>query len=311
MSFLDEYRALQRLAVPPEEVARLQIAMLQEWTVQKPEEMFADLRANEPVFVTPGPVVVTRYRDVIEVIDLHEIFSVKPYGIAMMRNNGGPNFILGMDDGPEFEHDLAVLKLAIKREDLDGIRDIVAARTREVLAQSSAAGRMDITDGVSRTIPTLFVGDYFGVPGPSPAILMNWVRSIFIDLFLNFTQDPKISERGMQAGVEFRAYVDQLIAGLKKDRAAGAEEKDDVIGRLIAMQRAPKASFTDSRLRDNLIGCVTGVLENTNTAIVNIMNYFFDHPEVMKGAAEAARTTTPACCEATFSKRSVSTALRR
>ena len=60
------------------------------------------------------------------------------------------------------------------------------------------------------------------------------------------------------------------------------------------MQRAPKASFTDSRLRDNLIGCVTGVLENTNTAIVNIMNYLFDHPDIMKGAVEAARNNDTA-----------------
>jgi cytochrome P450 len=287
MSFLDEYRSLERLAVAPQEIARRQIAMLQEWVVQRPGEMFADLREHEPVFVTPGPVVVSRYRDVIEVIDLHEIFSVKPYGIAMMRNNGGPNFILGMDDGPEFEHDLSILKLAVRRDDLGRIGQIVAARTRQVLSEQPKTGRVDIT-AIARTVPTLFVADYFGVPGPDASTLMNWVRAIFTDIFLNFTQDATIAERGMKAGVEFRAYVDQLIANLKVGRAAGAAETNDVIGRLITMQRAPEAAFTDSRLRDNLIGCVTGVLENTNTAIINIMNYMFDHPDVMKGAVAAA-----------------------
>ncbi|MBS1872174.1 MAG: cytochrome P450 [Acidobacteria bacterium] len=289
MSFLEEYRAASAGAATPEEAARHQLGLLQKWVVEDPEGMFADLRAHQPIFKTPGPVVVTRYRDVIEVVDLEETFSVAPYGVAMMRNNGGPNFILGMDNGPEFEHDLSILHLAVKREDLERIRGIVATRTKELIDAAMPAGRLDITDGFSRLIPTLLCGDYFGVPGPDPVTLMNWVRVMFTDIFLNFAQDPHVSERGMAAGVQFRAHVDALIAGIKKDRENGAAETDDVIGRLITMQRAPKASFTDSRLRDNLIGCVTGVLENTNTAIVNILDWLLDHPDVMAGAVEAAR----------------------
>jgi cytochrome P450 len=287
MSFLQEYNGLANLGLPPAEVGRRQFAMLQEWVVKHPEEMFEDLRAHQPIFVTPGATVVTRYRDVIEVIDLDEVFSVAPYGVAMMRNNGGPNFILGMDNGPAFEHDLSVLKLAVRRDDLDRIRDIVAKRTAQLIAEAMASGNVDLAD-LGRRVPTLLVADYFGVPGPDPTTLMNWVRAIFSDIFLNFTQDRAVSERGMRAGVEFRAYVDRLIADLKGDRAAGGEEGDDVIGRLITMQKAPRASFTDDRIRDNLIGCVTGVLENTNTAISNVMNVLFERPDVMKGAIDAA-----------------------
>lgn len=289
MSFLDEYRALASAATSPQEVARHQLGLLQKWVVENPEGMFRDLRAREPIFRTPGPVVVTRYKDVIEVADLDEVFSVAPYGVAMMRNNGGPNFILGMDNGPEFEQDLSILHLAVRREDLDRIRAIVQTRTRELVDAALPAGQLDITDGFARMIPTLFVGDYFGVPGPDPVKLMNWVRLMFTDIFLNFAQDPKVSAQGAAAGVEFRAYVDALIARIKQERAAGAAEKDDVIGRLITMQRAPQAGFTDSRLRDNLIGCVTGVLENTNTAIVNIIDWLLDHPDIMAGAVDAAR----------------------
>jgi cytochrome P450 len=290
MTFLEQYRALAEPGVPPQEVAKRQFAMIQEWVVKHPDEMFGDLRANQPIFVTPVATVVTRYRDVLEVINLDDIFSVKPYGIAMMRNNGGPNFILGMDDGPEFEHDLSVLKLAVRRDDLPRIKEIVARRTKELIdkAQAQGQGQIDLTDGFGRLVPTLMVTDYFGVPGPNSTVLMNWVRAVFTDIFLNFTSDPKVSEVGMKAGVEFRAYVDALVAEIKAARAKGAPEQDDVIGRLITMQKAPKASFTDDRVRDNIIGCVCGVLENTNTAISNIMNFLFDHPDVMKGAVAAA-----------------------
>ncbi len=289
MSFLDEYRGLAAPGTAPQDVARRQLGLLQKWVVEDPEGMFRDLRANQPIFKTPGPVVVTRYRDVIEVADLEEIFSVAPYGVAMMRNNGGPNFILGMDDGPQFEQDLSILHLAVRRDDMERIRTIVATRTRELVDQARSAGRIDITDGFARMVPTLFAGDYFGVPGPDPVTLMTWVRLMFTDIFLNFAQDPAVSERGMAAGVQFRAYLDALIAQIKRDRAAGAPEKDDVIGRLITMQKAPQAALTDSRVRDNLVGCVSGILENTNTAIVNILDWLLDHPDIMKGAVEAAR----------------------
>lgn len=294
MSFLNEYDSLATSGAAPQEAARKQIALLQEWVVQRPDELFTELRANRPIFVTPGPVVVTRYKDVAEVIDLDEAFSVAPYGQAMMRNNGGPNFILGMDRGSEFDHDLSVLKLAVKREDLATIREIVAEETRALVKQALPSGTLDLTNGFSRLVAARFVGRYFGVPGPTEQQLLDWTRAIFTDIFLNFTQDPGVSARGAEAGRQFRAYVDGLIEKTKAQRSAGEPEKDDVLGRLITMQRAPKASFTDSRLRDNLIGCITGVLDNTCTAVVNTVNVLFSRPEALKGAMAAAKANDDA-----------------
>ena len=219
---------------------------------------------------------------------------MKPYGVAMMRDNGGPNFILGMDDGPEFEHDLSVLHLAVRRTDLDHIRDMVAGLTAREIEGARQTGSLDITDGFARLIPTLLVGEYFGVPGPTPKALMDWIRAMFTDIFLNFTQDPHVSAAGIEAGRQFRAYVDALIASIKTNggktnggKTNGAPP-DNVIGRLIAMQATP-ASFSDTRLRDNLIGCATGVVENTNSAVVNIIEYLLDHPQQMAEATSAAR----------------------
>ena len=277
MGFLTTYDSLQD--------PRQQIGLMEQWIVENPDQMFAELRAQRPIFITPGPVVVSKYRDVLEVASLDNIFSVKPYGVAMMRDNGGPNFILGMDDGPEFEHDLSLLHLAVRRTDLDRIRDIVANVTAQLVGAARSSGTFDLTDGFARLIPTLTVSQYFGVSGPSPQALMDWVRPMFTDIFLNFNQDPNISAAGIAAGQQFRAYVDTLIQARK---AAGATE-DTVIDRLIAMQAAPN-SFSDSRLRDNLIGCVSGVLENTNSAVVNVIDYLLDHPEQLAGAAAAARS---------------------
>jgi cytochrome P450 len=288
MAFLEAYDALAKSGQDPQQIAAAQVSMLQEWIFKRPAELFEELRVRRPIFETPGPVVISRYRDVIEVVDLDEIYSVKPYGVGIMRNSGGTNFVLGMDNGLEFESDLSILRLAVRRDDLDRIRSIVTGIVQKLIDQVRYAGRIDITDGYAHLVPTLMVAEYFGVPGPDSATLMKWVRLSFQDTFLNFTNDPAVSAAGAEAGRQFRAYVDQLIAQIKAERAAGAAEKDDVIGRLISMQCTPKASFTDSRLRDNLIGCVTGVLENTNTAVLNILDWLLDHPKQLQAATSAA-----------------------
>ena len=202
----------------------------------------------------------------------------------MMRDNGGPNFILGMDDGPDFESDLAILHLAVKRSDLDRIRQIVAQHAAQAISASTVDNHLDLTESYARTVPAQMVAEYFGVPGPDTQTLMGWVRAMFADIFLNFTLNAQISAAGVEAGRQFRAYVDQLITNIQQSGAA----KDDVIGRLIKMQSDPDASFTNSRLRDNLIGCVTGVLENTNTAVVTILDFLFDHPDQFQAATAAA-----------------------
>ena len=277
MGFLSDYGALNS---PIE-----QLALMEKWIVEKPGDMFTELRAQKPIFITPGPVIVSRYRDVFEVASLDQIYSVKPYGVAMMRNNGGPNFILGMDDGPDFESDLAILHLAVKRSDMDRIRTIVHAYATAAVEKARSTGSLDVTQNYARLVPSQFVAEYFGVPGPDLPTLGAWVRAMFTDIFLNFTGNAEITAAGVKAGVAFRAYVDQLIASLQKTSSG----KDDVISRLIAMQADPNASFTSSRIRDNLIGCVSGVLENTNTAVVTILDFLLAHPTQLQGAVAAAR----------------------
>lgn len=285
--FLDAYDGLAEDGQPPEEVAKAQVELLVQWVLERPAELFAELRAHRPILVTAGPVVVALYQDVMEVVDLDDVFGVEPYGVAMMRNNGGPNFILGMDDSEEFDHDLSLLKLAIKRSDLDGVSAFVAERAGELTADARASGRLELTDGYARLVPTLLAGHYFGVPGPDPQTLMTWCRRMFQDIFINFNGDPTIAEAGMQAGRELRAHVDELVAARHSESATAGHAT--VIDRLIAQQCDPDASFTDDRIRDNLIGCVVGVIDNINCAVANTVDVLLEHPDELQAAAAEAR----------------------
>ena len=79
MGFLDDYDALNLSGEVQASVAQKQIGLFGLWLTTKPDALFAELRAKRPVLMTPGPAVVTRYRDVVEVLGLDTIFSVAPF----------------------------------------------------------------------------------------------------------------------------------------------------------------------------------------------------------------------------------------
>lgn len=292
-SFLDAYDALSVSGNDPGEIAKAQLDLMVEWVLHRPGELFAELRQERPIFVTAGPVVVSRFRDVLEVAGTDDIFSVLPYGIAMKRVNGGPNFVLGMDSSPELDHDLSVLKLVVRRTDLDRIRAIVRGEAQSLLDAARADARLDVADGYGRRVPALLAGSYFGVPGPAPETLMQWCRDMFAEIFVNFTEDPEIRERGLEAGRQFRAYVDGLVQQAHGSGTSSADgtSSDDVLGRMVAMQCVPDMAFTDDRIRDNLIGCVVGILDNIAAAVCNVVDFLLDRPELLATAQEAAEAS--------------------
>lgn len=289
MSFIDEYEALT--AGNDDELLDKQLHLLAETFTRDPQGLFTELRTRRPLLVSPGkgPVIVTRFHDVVEVLDLDGIFSVKPYERWIRFTGHGPNYILGMDDSPQLQADQSILRLAARRDDLDAVRRIVDAAAEAYLGAVRHTKRLDLADSFAREVPLKLAAEYFGVPGPDPRTLGRWTRTLFLAIFGNFTADPKIAEAGKAAGGEFIAYLDGLIADLKARRRSGEPPRDDVVGRLISMQCAPNAAFDDARIRDNLIGTINGIIDNTNTAVNRAVDAFLDRPDAMAAAAAAAR----------------------
>ena len=284
MTFLQEYHA-SRVGGAADR-SRLQV--LRDWLVSRPHEMFDDLLEHEPTLRVGSMVFVTRYRDAIEVLARNDVFSVAPYGEAMMRINRGPNFLLGMDDGTEYRRQLHVLGRAFHREDVDRIRTIVLARATQLVEAARPDGRLDLAADFGRVVPALFVGDYFGVPGPDPRTLAQWARTIFTDAFINVLGVPVLTRRAMRASKAFRAYLDALIARTRVERAAGVV-RDDVLGRMLSQQDAGDRDLTDARIRDNLLWCVSGMIDNVNTALCRIVDLLLSDPAVMADGVAAAQ----------------------
>ena len=282
-TFLEEFQASRA----PGSAAAAEGAVLREWLTLRPDAVLEELRTRAPQFALPGLAFVTGYDDVREVLRRSDVFSVAPYAEAMTRINRGPSFLLGMDDGPEYRRQLERLGSAFHREDEARVRECIALRAAETLAAAAAVGRLDLVGGFGRLVPSLVLGEYFGVPGPDPTSLTRWARAIFTDAFVNVLGVPLLSRRAMRASMEFRLYLDELINDTHADRAGGLT-RDDVLGRLLARQEAGDAQSADAWIRDSLLWCVAGTIDNVNAAVCRVIDRWLDDPALLEGATAAA-----------------------
>ena len=135
------------------------------WLFDEPQWWMGLLRRFWPVARLPGGwVMVTRFDDVQEVLTNERVFNV-PFGERMMEMTGGPNFVLGMQDGPDYQRNHAQILGAFRREDVDAaVRPLSARFAAEIVAAST--GRLDAIEDLITRVPTMLCESYYGVAIP-------------------------------------------------------------------------------------------------------------------------------------------------
>ena len=89
--------------------------------------IFTFLRRFFPVAVLGKNVIVTRFDSVVDVLRRDEDFTISQINAPKIDRIEGP-FILGMDKSPQYDQEKAVLLAAVRREDLDRIRQFAGVR---------------------------------------------------------------------------------------------------------------------------------------------------------------------------------------
>jgi len=223
-------------------------------------------------------VLVLRHCDVIEVLTRDQDFTIAEINAPRINRVGGA-FILAMDRSTEYDREAAALRSVMKPEtDLEQIRQIVQRTARLLIKAARPNGRLDVAGGYSRVVVARVLAEYFGVPGPSEHILMQWMRSLFWDIFRNPKDEALVRRAADFSAVELRDYLNQLIASRRK-RAFS----DDLLTRLVRAK-----SLDDDGVRRNIMGVIVGTMDNTVTATVNAIDELLSRPEVLRKATEAA-----------------------
>ena len=95
----------------------------------------------------------------------------------------GP-FILSQDITPQYDHDISAMRLAIRRDDLPRIQEIVSRHASKIVADLAATGQpFDIVQTLTRVVPLRVASEYFGFEAED-ADMMRWARAGFEEFFV-------------------------------------------------------------------------------------------------------------------------------
>jgi cytochrome P450 len=275
MTFLEEYEA-----------SDAKVDLLHQWIGARAQELFAELREERPILVTPGPVLVTRYADVQEVLSRHKVFTVRHLA-TRIDDVVGP-FMLGRDATTVNERDRGIMQAVLRREDLPRVRETVARLADLAIDEETEGGRMDAVSGLSRRVPVDLCGEYFGFPGPDRATMMRWSRTANLDFFFNLGNDPALHQPAVRCGEEMNAYLGELIAHRRAAIASG-ERRDDVLGRLLEAHLPDAIGFDDERITANVMFMLLGGVETVSGAVILALDELLRRPDALAAATRAAR----------------------
>ena len=282
---LDAFDAIAAKGGDPKQIAGLQFQFLMEQIRDNALPFFKELRDDRPILQSPMATLVAQFRDVEEILHRETIFSVSPY-LPRMMGVIGP-FVLSQDITPGYDHDISVMRLVVRREDLSRVKDIVSRRAAEVVGGLfQGSGPVDIVQTLTRKVPVRLADEYYGFSAPNDEQMMAWARACFREFFINLLNNPEMRASAVAAGAEMRKRLDTLLADR---RASDADGRDDVMARLLRLQRAGDVAGLDNDgVCRTLMGLVIGMVETTSQAAVQALLVLFSRPDVLARAAAAA-----------------------
>ena len=281
--------------------------------------VFSFFRRFFPIAIIGKTAIITRYDDVVEVLKRDRDFTIREVNEDKINKIDGP-FILGMDASPDYDRENGLLHQVVHAEDLPAIRQFVAQAAAELIEAARPHGRIDVVNGLARVVPVRLVAAYFGMPGPNDPTMMRWMRDVFHFIFANLTNAPTVLQDALNSSAELRRHMDGQIAfrksqlakqnqkGVMVDRllAVGdthvlqidqinssstqtaADESDDVLGRLLALQDSTRPWFNDNAVRRNVGGVIVGAVDTTSKFVTLAIDELLRRPKALAGARKAA-----------------------
>jgi cytochrome P450 len=283
---LDAFDAIAAKGGDPKAIAVAQFQFIMGQIEGNALPFFKELRDNRPILQSPMATLVSQFRDVEEILHREEIFSVSPY-LPRMMGVIGP-FVLSQDITPRYDHDISVMRLAVRREDLTRVKDIVSRHAAAIVSELfKAGGSAEIVQTLTRKVPVRLADEYYGFSAAQDEQMMGWARACFREFFINLLDDPQVRAPAVAASAEMLPRLDVLLA---ERRAGAAGDKDDVMGRLLRLQRTGDAAgLDDDFVRRTLMGLVIGMVETTSQAAVQALLVLLSMPDALARAAAAAK----------------------
>lgn len=234
------------------------------------------VRVGKP-FVFRNIALVSRYQDVQSVLELDMHYRIAPINGPNFEVISGP-FVLGMDRGAQFADERRAMYESVARIDSMALRAAVAREANRILDRAVAVdGRIDVAHGYAHPVAARTAAELFGIPGPTEADLMRVCRALFHFSFLANPDEVAVTERARLAALEMRAWMTDEISRRRRDGI----EKDDVLGRLLAVRGADGQRLDGETVRRILVGLLVGAIDTTSPTLPRIVHVLASDPELL------------------------------
>jgi cytochrome P450 len=260
-SFYDQYKAIEdNIGMSAKQKAEAEVALLEAW-LGDVKSMCVSLldKPDHAILETPLGVYATKYRDVVEVFQRDDVFSVHDgYGERMAISSG--SFMLGMDQGAVYERENALTRLAMPLSDLSAVAEWVRHYADGWVSQIASTGTsIDVAQEVGYRVPTAFVGHYYGVPGPSQDAWVNWLQMLALFIFNFWAGGSPFKEEASATGLKFQTYINNTIRQREAAIRNQQDVPDDALTRMISAAIAnPAEALDEVAVRRNLGGLAIG-----------------------------------------------------
>jgi cytochrome P450 len=287
MTYLSDYDHI------PQEHTQERVGFIARLIRTDPLGLFAELRTSRPIFATPSFTLVTRFKDVQEVLARNEVFTVRPYAPKMDPVVNGP-FMLARDNTATNWREKSIMKAMLRPEDLPLVRSISATCAKAALDECAGARKIEVVSRLGRGVPAHVCDKYFGFPGPDSATLLRWSKATQSDMFKNLANDPAIHAASVQSGQEMRAYLNKLLIEKRMQVAADKSAAEDIFSRLMRTELPKELGFDEPRVVANISGLLIGAVETSSQAIAQALEQILRRPDVVRDATAAAKANDDA-----------------
>lgn len=290
--------------------------LVQRWLREEPLAFFAQLRAERPVLVTPECTLVANFVDVRDMLAMPKVFTVDLYKPKMGVTGPDSGYLMAHDDDALHYREKSLMQGLLNRDDLPRVRKLVAETAATILDE--AGGKIDLVNEYCRMVPVHLVQDYFGLDGIDREDLIRWSYWNQYDAFNNQPFDMltdaearEITERHAEASKELVAFIGVLMlrklvrvkltapfhmaADLirKVLRRPIPKRHDVMVVRMLRSKFAREVDFPLKRVGINAGGLLIGAIETTAQAVAQTVEYFLEHPDLLRRArAEAKQPDT-------------------
>jgi cytochrome P450 len=251
--------------------------------VADPWPLYSRLRKEAPVYIEGDVVLVTRYGDVLQLLqdprmstrkydtDLvdNQIASLSPKDAEIAKEwLGFQKMILGASDPPDHTRRRKLQIHGFMPRQLNAVEDYVQVTTDRLLDRLEQHGEMDFVAHLAYQLPMMVIAHLLGVPEEDMPRILAWSQDVGHVMGRGFHHAP---ERA--AGL--RGFMDYVTATVEARRSA---PRDDLLGALIAAEEEGD-KLTTQELIVSFFNLLFSGHETTTTLLANGMLAFLRNPD--------------------------------